>query len=95
MSRFIGVLTKRAHTAYALGPKPRMGINGRLPMGIEKLRDTIVFHCDACGARRVERASGNWDEARMAFVRVREDGWRVSKHKPTGTWQALCPNCAP
>jgi hypothetical protein len=34
-------------------------------LSIDKQHGTMVFHCDMCGVRRVDRAEGNWHEARL------------------------------
>lgn len=62
-------------------------------MSISKQRGSIAFYCDICGARRIDRERGNWDESRLTFVRAREAGWRLSKQRG-GRWEALCPDCA-
>ena len=63
-------------------------------MPVWKEDRTHFFVCDVCSHQVAveERKKASWDEVRLIPVRLKEDGWRLTK--PHGHWEALCPDCA-
>jgi hypothetical protein len=62
-------------------------------MSVNKRHGTIIFHCDICGARRIDQIKRNSLHAvtRLSFARAREDGWRLRKQY--GERETICPDC--
>ncbi len=61
-------------------------------MGIQNQYGMTHFHCEVCAAEFIEETGDSYDEARLAAIRAKEFGWRLSNRR--GRWQALCPECA-
>ena len=64
-------------------------------MAVWKEGRTHFFLCDVCGSETMveERKNASWDEVRLIPVRLKEEGWRLTKTR--SQWEALCPQCAP
>ena len=64
-------------------------------MAVWKEGQTHFFLCDVCGFETTveERKAASWDEVRLIPVRLKEDGWRLTRTR--GQWEAMCPDCAP
>jgi hypothetical protein len=64
-------------------------------MAVWKEGLTHFFLCDVCGFEKTveERKNASRDEVRLIWVRLKEDGWRLTR--PRSQWEALCPDCAP
>ena len=63
-------------------------------MSISRRYGTVIFHCDICGVRRLDRTEGNFlhAETRLTFMSAKKDGWRLRKQH--GKWEIICPDCA-
>jgi hypothetical protein len=57
-------------------------------------KETAIFRCaiPGCGATYFAPRKGNYDEARLAYTKAKEDGWHFKKRR--GGYDSYCPDCA-
>jgi hypothetical protein len=61
-------------------------------MGVTTRRGIVYLHCEICSNHQMYPLRGKFEEAKVAYLRAKEDGWRLSKER--GKFQAYCPECS-